>query len=183
MMPKRGKDTLQSQAGHAFLSTGESSAVRKPPTADAERVAKAKEDWQAIAEASEAPERHAKQSDMLRGPPRKAAICRATSPTEAKAKQSTCRWALPSKAKPKDRREGGEIPGSKSKVWITTAKLRKAMQRKSRHPLIAVASHEKCDSTAYSGACGCTSRGETHQEWHRNAHWHTPRTLLGIPRA
>ena len=60
MMPKRGKDTLQSQAGHAFLSTGESSAVRKPPTADAERVAKAKEDWQAIAEASEAPEKTCK---------------------------------------------------------------------------------------------------------------------------
>ena len=126
---------------------------------------------------------HAKQSNMLRGPPRKTAIGRATSPTEAKAKQSTCQWALPSKAKPKDRREGGEIPGSKSKVWITTAKLRKAMQRKSRHPLIAVASHEICDSTAYSGACECTSQGETHQEWHRNAHWHTPRTLLGIPRA
>ena len=60
MMPKRGNNTLQSQAGHAFSSTRESSAVRKPPTAYAERVAKAKEDWQANAEASEAPEKPCK---------------------------------------------------------------------------------------------------------------------------
>ena len=163
--------------GHQRKRCGE------PPTAYAERAAKAKGNWQASAKASEAPEKkYAKPSDMLGKLRRITAICRMTSPTKAIAMQSTCQWALPSKAKPK-KGERGRDSRSKKQSMDYKAKLRKAMQRKSRHPLTAVASHEKCDSTAYSGACACISQGETHQEWHRNAHWHTPRTLLGIPPA
>ena len=60
--------------------------------------------------------------------------------------------------------------------------LNKAMQTKASQAT-ASASPEKRDSSAYSGACERISRGESHQEWHRNAHWHNPRTLQGIPRA
>ena len=46
---------------------------------------------------------------------RRTAICRKTSPTKAKAMQSTCQWALPSKAKPKKGERGRDSRKQKAK--------------------------------------------------------------------